>query len=167
MSTHLPHSATEPDPIALRRVCGRYATGVAVIGACGAGGGVVGLTVNSFASLSLSPPLILWSLALKSPNVALFIPGARFGVSILRAQHGRLARHFATPSADKFAEVPHRRCQHGVPYLDEALATLACRVERADPVGDHLLIVGVVEGLEAGEGDPLVFYGGDFVRIAA
>ncbi|MNL80020.1 NADH-dependent flavin reductase [compost metagenome] len=54
-----------------------------------------------------------------------------------------------------------------MPYLDEALATLACRVERADPVGDHLLIVGAVEAYEAGEGEPLVFYGGDFVRLAA
>lgn len=159
--------AMELDPRALRRVCGRYATGVAVIGACSAQGGAVGLTVNSFASLSLSPPLILWSLALHSPNVALFVPGARFGVSILRAHHGGLARHFATPSADKFNGVPHWRCPHGVPYLDEALATLACRVERADPVGDHLLIVGAVEDFLAEEGEPLVFYSGDFVRLAA
>lgn len=160
-------SAIELDPRALRRVCGRYATGVAVVGACGAQGGAVGLTVNSFASLSLSPPLILWSLALQSPNVALFVPGARFGISILRSHHGELARHFATPSADKFGSVPHRRCPHGVPYLDEALATLACRVERADPVGDHLLVVGAVEGFQAEEGEPLVFFGGDFVRLAA
>ncbi|MBW9107426.1 flavin reductase family protein [Paraburkholderia phenoliruptrix] len=158
---------TAPDPQALRRVCGRYATGVAVIGACGPEGRAVGLTVNSFASLSLSPPLILWSLALKSPNAALFAPGQRFGVSILRAAHGELARHFARPLPDKFASVPHRRCERGVPYIEEALATLACRVERADPVGDHLLIVGEVEGLAASEGEPLVFYGGDFIRTSA
>jgi flavin reductase (DIM6/NTAB) family NADH-FMN oxidoreductase RutF len=160
-------AASVPDPRELRRVCGRYATGVAVIGACGAQGRPVGLTVNSFASLSLAPPLILWSLAMHSPNAGLFLPGAPFGVSILRAGHGELARRFATPAADKFAGVAHRRCERGVPYLDEALATLACRVERADPVGDHLLIVGAVEAFDAGEGEPLVFYGGDFVRIAA
>ena len=158
---------TAPDPQALRRVCGRYATGVAVIGATGPEGRAVGLTVNSFASLSLSPLLILWSLALHSPNAPLFAPGERFGVSILRAGHGDLARHFARPSPDKFAGVPHRRCARGVPYIEEALATLACRVERADPVGDHLLIVGEVEQLAAGEGEPLVFYGGDFIRVAA
>jgi len=155
------------DPRALRGVCGRYATGVAVIGACGPQGRAVGLTVNSFASLSLSPPLILWSLAQHSPNAALFAPGACFGVSILRAGHGELARHFATPQSDKFAGVPHWRCRIGVPYLSEALATLACRVERADPLGDHLLIVGAVEHLDASDGEPLVFYGGDFVRLAA
>ncbi|NOV26299.1 flavin reductase [Cupriavidus necator] len=161
------HAAPSPDARDLRRVCGRYATGVAVIGACTAQQRPVGITVNSFASLSLAPPLILWSLARHSPNAGLFAPGAPFGVSILRAGHGELARRFATPSPDKFAGVSHHRCQHGVPYLAEALATLSCRVERADPVGDHLLIVGAVEAFAAGEGEPLVFYGGDFVRIAA
>jgi len=156
-----------PDPRALRRVCGRFATGVAIIGACGPGGRAVGLTINSFASLSLDPPLILWSLAPHSPNAGLFAPGGAFGVSILRAGHGELARRFATPQADKFADVPHWRCPAGVPYLDEALATLSCRVQRADALGDHLLIVGAVEGFSASEGDPLVFYGGDFVRLAA
>ncbi|MDF3831972.1 flavin reductase family protein, partial [Cupriavidus basilensis] len=123
------------DAKALRRACGRYATGVAVIGACAAQGRLIGLTVNSFASLSLAPPLILWSLALHSPNARYFVPGKRFGVSILRAGHGELARRFATPAEDKFAGVAHRRCGHGVPYLEEALATLACRVERADVAG--------------------------------
>ena len=156
-----------PEPQALRRVCGRYATGVAVIGACGPEGRLVGMTVNSFASLSLTPPLILWSLALHSPNAALFAPGERFGVSILRAGHGELARHFARSSPDKFTGVPHQRCERGVPYLGEALAQLACRVERADPVGDHLLIVGEVERVAVCEGEPLVFYGGDFVSLAA
>lgn len=159
--------STVPDPRALRRVCGRFATGVAIIGACGPDGRAVGLTVNSFASLSLDPPLILWSLARHSPNAGLFAPGGAFGVSILRAGHGDLARRFATPQPDKFAEVPHWRCPAGVPYLEEALATLSCRVQRADSLGDHLLIVGAVDGISASEGDPLVFYGGDFVRVAA
>ncbi|MFJ1251588.1 flavin reductase family protein [Cupriavidus sp. CuC1] len=153
------------DTRALRRACGRYATGVAVIGACGAEGRPIGLTINSFASLSLAPPLVLWSLALHSPNAGHFAVGKHFGVSILQAGHGELARRFATPAEDKFAGVPHRRCERGVPYLDEALATLACRVERADVVGDHLLIVGAVEGFEVGEGEPLVFFGGEFVRV--
>lgn len=161
------HAAPSLDPRELRRVCGRYATGVAVIGACTPQQRPVGITVNSFASLSLAPPLILWSLARHSPNAGLFGPGAPFGVSILRAGHGELARRFATPSPDKFAGVAHRCCPRGVPYLDEALATLSCRVERADPVGDHLLIVGAVEAFKAEEGEPLVFYGGDFVRLAA
>jgi flavin reductase (DIM6/NTAB) family NADH-FMN oxidoreductase RutF len=155
------------DPRALRRVCGRFATGVAIIGVSGPEGRAVGLTVNSFASLSLEPPLILWSLARHSPNAGLFAPGAAFGVSILRAGHGELARRFATPQPDKFAGVPHWRCAHGVPYIEDALATLSCRVERADPLGDHLLIVGAVDDHAASEGEPLVFYGGDFVSVAA
>ncbi len=155
------------DPRTLRRVCGRFATGVAIIGACAPQGNPIGLTVNSFASLSLEPPLILWSLARHSPNAGLFSPGAAFGVSILRAGHDELARSFARPQPDKFAGVPHWRCPRGVPYLAEALATLSCRVERADPLGDHLLIVGAVEDLAASDGEPLVFYGGDFVRVAA
>jgi flavin reductase (DIM6/NTAB) family NADH-FMN oxidoreductase RutF len=156
-----------PDPRTLRRVCGRFATGVAIISACAPQGRLIGLTVNSFASVSLDPPLIVWSLARRSPNAGLFTPGVAFGVSILRAGHGELARRFATPQPDKFAGVPHRRCPHGVPYLHDALATLSCRVERADPLGDHLLIVGAVEDLAASDGEPLVFYSGDFVRLAA
>lgn len=155
------------DPLTLRRVCGRFATGVAIIGACASQDRPVGLTVNSFSSLSLEPPLIVWSLAVRSPNAGLFVQGAPFGVSILRAGHEDLARRFARPQADKFAGVPHWRCAQGVPYLDEALATLSCRVERADRLGDHLLIVGAVDKISATDGDPLVFYGGDFVRVAA
>jgi len=165
--THTVAASAVPDARALRRVCGRFATGVAIIGACGAEGRPIGLTINSFASLSLEPPLILWSLARHSPNAGLFAPGGAFGVSILRAGQGDLARRFATPQPDKFADVPHWRCPAGVPYLDEALATLSCRVQRADALGDHLLIVGAVTGFSASEGDPLVFYGGDFVRVAA
>lgn len=166
MERGTPTSAA-PDPRALRHTCGRFATGVAIIGVCGDEGRAVGLTINSFASLSLEPPMILWSLASHSPNASLFTSGAAFGVSILRADHGELARRFAKPLPDKFSGVPHRRCPAGVPYLDGALATLSCRVQRADPLGDHLLIVGAVEAISASEGDPLVFYGGNVVRVAA
>lgn len=159
-------TAPTVDARSLRRACGRFATGVAIIGACTSDGRAVGLTVNSFASLSLEPPLILWSLSSRSPNVELFKPDASFGVSILRAGHGELARRFATPQPDKFAGVAHWRCARGVPYIEEALATLSCRVVRADSLGDHLLIVGAVDDITVFDGDPLVFFGGDFLRVA-
>lgn len=160
-------SALAPDPASLRRVCGRFATGVAIIGARTAQNHAVGLTVNSFGSVSLEPPLIVWNLARRSPNADLFTVGAPFGVSILRAGHDDLARRFAQPLPDKFAGVAHWRCPAGVPYLQEALATLSCAVVKAEPVGDHVLIVGSVREIAASEGDPLVFYGGAFTRLAA
>ena len=133
----------------LRRVCSRYATGVAVIGAAGAQGRAVGLTVNSFASCRWHRPDPL------EPRAALaqrrtVRAGRGFRRQRPACRPGALARHFATPAPDKFSGVAHRRCPAGVPYLDDAPATLACRVVRADPIGDHLLVVGEVESCEAG-----------------
>ncbi|MFC6672759.1 flavin reductase family protein [Marinobacterium aestuariivivens] len=152
----------------LRNTLGLYATGVTVVTTTGAEAGEpIGITANSFSSLSLDPPLILWSLALKSPSLLAFAEGRDFAVNILEHRQDALAMQFARPSDDKFAGVSHRRNDAGVPLLDDALAQLECRVEFTRVAGDHLLIVGRVLAFSKADGEPLLFYKGGFQQLCA
>lgn len=155
------------DGRALRDTLGRFATGVTIVTTRTGEGAPVGITANSFSSLSLDPPLILWSLALKSPNLPAFAEGRAFVVNILGHHQDALAMQFARPSDDKFDGVAHGDNAAGVPLLEGALARLECRVEFTRSAGDHLLIVGRVHAISAGEGEPLLFYQGGFQRLSA
>ncbi|MBJ7555986.1 flavin reductase family protein [Marinomonas spartinae] len=147
----------------LRNTFGMFATGVTAITALGENGQLVGITANSFSSLSLDPAQILWSLVLTSPNVSAFDEGKYFNVNILSQSQEGLAMQMATRSEDKFAGVQYCLSPTGVPLLEEALATLQCQVEFTRVSGDHLLIVGrVLDFDRVEEGEPLVFYRGRF-----
>ncbi|XKE46163.1 flavin reductase family protein [Halomonas organivorans] len=155
------------DGRALRDTLGRFATGVTIVTARTEEGAPVGITANSFSSLSLDPPLILWSLALTSPSLPAFAEGRAFAVNILGHHQDALAMQFARPSDDKFEGVAHRDNAAGVPLLEGALARLECRVEFTRIAGDHLLIVGRVQAFATEEGEPLLFYQGGFQRLSA
>lgn len=155
------------DPRELRNTLGLFATGVTVVTAPGADGRPVGITANSFSSLSLEPPLVLWSLALKSSNVGLFAEGKPFAINILAAEHEALALQFARPLPDKFDGVDYVSNGAGVPLLVGALAQLECRVSFTRELGDHLLIVGQVEALASQPGTPLLFHRGAFAQLQA
>lgn len=150
----------------LRNTFGMFATGVTAITALGENDHLVGITANSFSSLSLDPALILWSLVLTSPSVAAFDEGKYFNVNILSQRQEGLAMQLATRSEDKFSGVPYRLSPTGVPLLEDALATLQCQVEFTRVAGDHLLIVGrVLDFDRADAGEPLVFYRGGFKQL--
>lgn len=151
------------DPRELRNVMGRFATGVTVI--TGLDG--LGITANSFSSLSLDPALILWSLDLRSPNLDAFSIGVPFAVNILDLAQDELAMQFAKPSDDKYAGVQYKCNDAGVPLLDGALAQLECEVNYTKVLGDHLLIIGEVKDFHVSEGDPLLFYQGRFSSVSA
>ena len=151
------------DPLELRNTFGMFATGVTAITALGEHDQLVGITANSFSSLSLDPALILWSLVLTSPSVAAFDEGKFFNVNILSQSQEGLAMQLATRAEDKFAGVAYRLSPTGVPLLNDALATLQCQVEFTRVAGDHLLIVGrVLDFDRVDTGEPLVFYRGGF-----
>ncbi|MFT4246936.1 MAG: flavin reductase family protein [Pseudomonas sp.] len=153
-------------PRTLRNLLGSYPTGVAIVTTRGAEGRAVGLTINSFASLSLDPPLVLWSLVSHSPSLALFRDGAHFAINILAAGQEELARRFANPAVpDKFAEVAVQQAPEGIPVIDGALATLVCANDHCRDVGDHLLLVGRVVRTASRPGAPLVFHGGRFTSL--
>ncbi|MGI9437093.1 MAG: flavin reductase family protein, partial [Geminicoccaceae bacterium] len=144
---------------------GCFATGVAVITTLGEWDAPVGLTVNSFSSVSLDPPLILWSLSLSAPSVGAFQCHDGFAVNIMNADAKDVALRFARPSANKFANVAWSSGFLGVPLLDDVVATFECRTESRIPRGDHEIYIGKVERYSRTDHPPLVFYRGDFATL--
>ncbi len=158
--------STSFEPRALRHALGRYPTGVAVVTTRAPDGRPIGLTINSFASLSLDPALVLWSLVSHSPNLSAFTQARHFAISVLAHDQQALASQFANPQVlDKFDQVEVREAPEGVPVLHGTLATLVCEVSRHVPEGDHELFIGKVVRIDAREGAPLVFHGGRFAAI--
>ncbi len=152
----------EIDERALRHALGRFATGVAVITTCTADGKLEGLTVNSFASVSLDPPLVLWCLQRTAPSFQSFAAAGVFAVSVLGADQHALSHRFATAAAHKFGSVDHLPGFGGAPRLADALAWFECRTERTVDGGDHVIFIGRV--LRAGyrDGEPLVYSAGRY-----
>ena len=143
-----------------RHALGRFATGVTVVTAMGSGG-PVGITANSFASVSLDPPLVLWSPARASRRFGVFERATAFAVHILGEEQAALGRHF----------VSHGHAPEGVrwgtgdnaiPVLPECLARFDCLAHAAHDGGDHLILVGSVTHAVVREGVPLVFLGGSY-----
>jgi len=147
---------------ALRRTLGTFATGVVVVTASSAAGRYVGLTVNSFSSVSLDPPLVLWSLRIGAPSRPAFEEASHFAVNILAENQAELANRFATPHPDKFAGVARAEGMGGTVLLDGCVAHLECSRELSHPGGDHLILIGQVRRFVAWERAPLIFCKGAF-----
>lgn len=150
------------DPIALRNALGQYATGVAIVTTLDAQARPVGLTVNSFASVSLDPPLVLWSLASGSNCLAAFQACRHFAVNVLTADQVALSNRFATNGIDKFADVAWTPGLGGIPLLAGTGAVFECRRETSHPGGDHIIFIGRVERFAHGEEHPLIFHAGRY-----
>jgi flavin reductase (DIM6/NTAB) family NADH-FMN oxidoreductase RutF len=155
------------DPRDFRKALGHYATGVTVITAAGENGEKVGLTCNSFASVSLNPPLILWSLVSYSPNMANFQNSSHFTVNVLGASQRHLAKQFATPAADKFVGVSWTPGLGNAPILADSVATFQCRSADRYYGGDHVIFLGAVEAYHYNGGEPLLFAQGCFGQFVA
>ncbi len=147
----------------LRRVLGSFVTGVTVVTTCDAVGARYGLTVNSFSSVSLDPPLILWSQSLTSPSHPVFRDAPWFTVHILSQEQLELSRRFATGGADKFAGLEVSEGLGGVPVIAGCTATLECSLESRYPGGDHQVFIGRVHRLRHCSAQPLVFGGGNYL----
>jgi flavin reductase (DIM6/NTAB) family NADH-FMN oxidoreductase RutF len=148
-----------------RNALGCFPTGVCVITTLAPGGKPAGLTVNSFSSVSLAPPMVLWSLARSASSAEVFRDAEYFAISVLSAADRDLSAHFAKPARDKFAAfadrfVPNRR---GIPLLAGAVATFECRCCHRYYGGDHVLLIGAVEQYAYIPGrSPLVFHQGNY-----
>ena len=148
----------------LRRALGQFATGVTVVTTLSSDGRRVGLTANSFTSVSLDPPLLLFCLDRAAPSLPAFVDCSHFAVNVLAADQHHLSRQFSTPAEDKFSGVEVDEGPGGVPLLEGSLAHFTCRhVEHRD-AGDHLIFIGEVEAYEAFDHEPLVFHSG-FYRV--
>lgn len=162
-----PQAATF-DPKEFRRALGTFPTGVAIITTRGPDGQPVGLTCNSFSSVSLDPPLVLWSLRSNSKSLATFRAASSFAINVLAEDQGKLSARFASSTiADKFDGVAHGEGFRGVPLIDDCLARFECSTYSEHEAGDHVVFIGRVERFDHGrQEDPLVFYKGAYMMLA-
>ncbi|MCB8876694.1 flavin reductase [Acidisoma silvae] len=145
-----------------RNALGSFATGVTVITARAADGSDVGVTANSFNSVSLDPPMILWSIGKNSSSLAAFMQAEHFAVHILAADQEQLSGRFAKSGTDKFAGIDIERGQGDVPLLKGAAARFQCRTAFRHEAGDHYILVGEVDAFDHDDHAPLAFHGGRY-----
>lgn len=157
---------SEFDTRSFRTALGAFATGVAVVTTLDQAGQPMGLTVNSFNSVSLEPPLIVWSLTSNSPLRAGFEACEYFAVNILAEDQQGLSQRFATRDADKFAGLAVEPGLGGVPLLQGCCARFQCRNTIRHPGGDHLVFISQVLRFDRRDVPPLLFHGGVYRSLA-
>ncbi|MDJ1007312.1 MAG: flavin reductase family protein [Paracoccaceae bacterium] len=148
---------------AYRDALGSFATGVTVV-TTRTSQGPVGITANSFASVSLDPALVLWSPAKSSRRHDAFAGAQSFAIHVLDAAQGAVAEAFVKDGAP-FDRVAVRNVATGIPLLDDCLAVFECRRHAAHDAGDHTIIVGEVIAAETRPGEPLLFVQGKYGRF--
>jgi len=153
------------DPKALRRCLGRWPTGVAVITTCSPAGVAYGVTVNSFASVSLEPPLVLWSLARTSQSFEAFVQCTTFTVNVLASDQAAIARRFAISGGDKFAQLSLLCGAHAAPRLAGCTAWLECETQSVSDGGDHVVMIGRVSDFAVEPRSALLFIEGELRTI--
>jgi flavin reductase (DIM6/NTAB) family NADH-FMN oxidoreductase RutF len=146
-----------------RSALGMFATGVTIVTARTPSGELVGLTANSFNSVSLNPPLVLWSLARVAGSMPALSTGSHYAINILAADQKALAERFATKGAERWSGVAFTDGVAGAPLLAGAAATFECFNRSRYEEGDHVIFVGEVERCHHAAGaSPLLFHGGRF-----
>lgn len=156
---------TKIDPDEFRHALSYFATGVAVVTTLDTRGDKVGITVSSFNSVSLDPPLILWSVGLDSQSYDVFTAAEHFAVHVLSMNQKYLSDRFAQRGGKKFDSLDCIEGMHGVPVLPDFLACFECSTEHIYPGGDHKIIVGRVHRFEERDSDPLIIHRSQFLGI--
>ncbi len=152
----------------LRDTFGCFATGVTVVSTVNGSGEFFGLTANSFTSLSLDPPLVLFCLDYNAFSFDAFREASHFVVNVLGEGQEELSAHFARSSVDKWNGVDYETWKTGCPVLPDSIAVLECLTVACHEGGDHLIIVGQVEGIRHDESGtkPLLYYKGQYGAIS-
>lgn len=153
------------DPDTFRAILGRFATGVTVVTARDDEGRDHGMTVSAFASVSLSPPLVLACIGHRAEMHPAIMGARHFGVSILALSQEALSRRFSDSLPDRFDGIGYRRGESGVILLDDALAQLECSVTARHEAGDHTIVVGLVESGTMRHTSPLLYYRGGYAQL--
>ncbi len=148
-----------------RRALSCFASGVNVVTTVDAAGELHGLTVSAFCSVSLSPPLVLICIEKSTASHFAFRESGAFVVNILNESQADISEHFATPFSDKFSVVAYRSGILGIPVLENALASLECRIKHDFDGGDHSIFVGEVERAAVDDGSPLVYFQSNYRKI--
>ena len=148
-----------------RRCLGKFATGVTVVTCCDSEGRPCGITANSFSSVSLDPPLLLWNIAKVSNSLQAYLDAEHFVINVLTSDQQTLSSHFARSDHTLFDNVDFDLSDDGAPLLPDTLATFECRTHQIHDCGDHYIIVGEVTRYRADDGDPLLFFSGSYRSI--
>ena len=148
----------------LRHTLGRFVTGVAVV-TTRTEAMPTGLTVNSFSSVSLDPPLILWSLSRDSARLEVFQEAEYFAVNVLAGDQIDLCRHFSSTKENLFADIAWQPSKHGQPILDGVVASLECQTWKVYEGGDHIIIIGQVLAHKHHDKAPLIFANGQLTTL--
>ena len=146
-----------------RAALGRFATGVTIVTARAADGTPIGLTVNSFNSVSLAPPLVLWSLSQTAQSMPVFRECSHYAIHVLSVQQRELALRFSTRGVDRWQGVDHSEGASGAPIIAGAVAVFECANRSRYQEGDHVIFVGEVQRCEHRSAiRPLLYHGGRF-----
>ncbi len=146
-----------------RTALGAFATGVTIVTAIDSRGQPIGLTANSFNSVSIDPPLVLWSLSRQAGSLPAFEGGSHYAINVLAADQRALAERFSTQHVDRFDGVSFRAGSTGAPLIEGAAATFECHNRSRYTEGDHLILVGEVLHCAHRDGvSPLLFHGGRY-----
>jgi len=157
----------EFDSTSFRTVMGHYPTGVCVITGVAPNGDALGLTVGTFTSVSLNPPLIGFFPDKKSTSWPLIGASGQFCVNILASDQEAVCRTFSGPARDRFSEVAHGHSDAGLPVLDGAVGWLDCDIYSVIEAGDHFLVLGRVKAMSADAfASPLIFHKGRFAQVS-
>lgn len=145
-----------------RQCLGRFATGVTVITCSSADGTPCGVTANSFSSVSLDPPLVLWNIAKTTDTLQSYLDARHFAIHVLLESQQDVSANFARSDHTLFDNIDYRLSGTGVPILRERLALLECSTHEIHDCGDHYIIVGHVDSFDTSDGEPLLFYGSEY-----
>lgn len=156
------------DPRTFRSALGAFATGVTIITTRGPKGELIGNTASSFNSVSLEPPLVLWSLSRTAFSFKAYLAADHFAVNVLREGQEDISARFAKPLGEKWNGIEHETWETGCPILPGALAIFECRTAYTYQGGDHVIFVGEVVNFDHDpEGKPLLFWRGGYRRTGA
>jgi flavin reductase (DIM6/NTAB) family NADH-FMN oxidoreductase RutF len=150
----------------LRRVFSKFATGITVVTTINHQGVACGVTINSFNSLSLEPPMILFCLKKESPLLELIGNHGFFGVNVLNSEQTNLSDRFAlTEKSTEMDDISFINSEKNLPIFSDSLAAFECSLSALHEGGDHRIILGEVENIHLGQGDPLLYYRSHYARL--
>lgn len=153
------------DAHAFRDALGTFVTGVTIVTARDEQGRPFGLTANSFNSVSLDPPMVLWSLSLQSRTLPVFRDAENWAVHVLAADQQDMSDRFAQPGEDKFAGLTATDGPEGAPLIEGCAARFGCRARFEYEGGDHAIFLGEVVDFDRREAEPLIYHGGRYGRV--
>lgn len=152
------------DQLQFRQVMSHFASGVTVVTTADAGY-LAGITVSSFASLSLEPTLVLICIDKRASSHAAIASSGMFAVNILAEDQAHLSQRFAAPNVEKFVPGSFTLSERGLPLLTGTLAAIECRVVNVLPGGDHTIFIGEVVAAQVGQGRPLLYYRSQYRQL--